>query len=62
MSSSNAKFHQNTVSNLGQETSDSNKGLNITQHSFYETLHGEFNQTVKRLVSFEDYVRASLKI
>jgi len=50
MSSPNTKFHQNTVSNLGQETSDSSKGLNITELSFYETLWGEFNQTAKRLM------------
>ena len=26
------------------------KGLKITQHSFYETLWGEFDQTAKRLM------------
>jgi hypothetical protein len=49
MSSPNTKFHQNTVSNVGQETSDSSKGLNITELSFYETLRGEYNQKAKRL-------------
>ena len=59
----NTKFHKNTVSNLGQETSNSNKGLNMTQDSFYETLWGAFNQTVERYdVSFEDDIHASLKI
>lgn len=50
MSHPNTKFHQNTVTNLGQETWFTI--LKAIQHSLYETLWKKCNQTVKCLMCY----------
>lgn len=39
MPSPNTKLHQNTVSNLGEETCGLQTGLIMIQHTVYETFH-----------------------